>query len=253
MKKEVSIKETSALAVTTDMSASWGSEEVEAKDVRISRVLLMQAQSDLVADGKAMPGEMVDSVTGMVLAKKGETLKFVPIYIFKNWVVEEEINGKFEFVKIEEYTAANANQPREPFMHEGKKIRYVLSINVLSMLDKDLDDASAIPCIISFKMTGFKAGQDISTVALRARNVGKPAAYFTISLKSEHTKNEKGNFFVFKMAGVEPTIKFTEVEPTLLKWYQTFKSGKAVVDAEVVEEVYQEAPAPATKNVGEKF
>lgn len=231
METAVTVKQTNQLS--TEVSGAWGADEVESTDIRIPRILLMQQMSEMVAQEIAKPGELVDSTTSQVVCTKQEVLKIVPIYIFKDWVEQKEINGKYEYVQRMAYGPHNANLPREE-VRNGEKFRNVIGINVLAMLEKDINDPSALPVMMTFRMTSLNAGKDISTLGLRAKSVNKPVAAFTIALGTELVKNEKGNYYVMKVKGVENTNNFNEVAPRLHGWYQTFKAGTAKVDEETL-------------------
>lgn len=251
MSKELTTQETSkALAIPQEMAA-WGADEVESTDIRLSRLLLMQAMSEAVGAGNAVPGDIIDSNLGTKVADKNSTFKIVPIYIFKNWVHQKMINGKFEFQGMSPFSKETANLPRESLDSTGTQLRNVIGINVLCMLEKDLNDPSALPVMLTFRMTSLNAGKDISTLAIRAQGVNKPVAAFTVELGNEFVKNDKGNYFVFKVKGVSETKNLEEVAPRLFKWYQTFKSGQAKVDAEV--ETTDTESTEIQKEVSDKF
>lgn len=248
----VTKQETGLVDLSTVADMAWGAEEVEASDIRIPRLLLMQSQSDLVNERKAQSGDIIESAMQTKLGDDKTEVKIVPIYIFKDWMIQKKINGKYEYLSREEYTVANSTRPREEVVN-GDELRNVLGINVLCMLEKDLNDPSAIPHLVTFRMTGMNAGKDISTLSVRAKSVGKPAAFYTIALGCDFTKNDKGNFFVFKVKGVEKTANFAEIEPTLYKWYQTFKSGVAKVDEEDNSANNDPINVGGTSDAGAKF
>jgi hypothetical protein len=248
---EVTVKETNALS-TEVMDMAWGADEVEATDIRIPRILLQQSQSELVAERKAQSGDIIETSMNMKLGDDKTPIKIVPIHIFKDWKIEKMVNGKYEYYTREDYTVANSNRPREEVIN-GEQIRNVLGINVLCMLDKDLEDPSALPHIVTFRMTGMNAGKDIATLGVRAKSVNKPVANYTIELGCDFTKNDKGNFFQYRVKGVSQTRNFAEVAPRLFGWYQTFKSGAAKVDAEEAAMDNDPIVVGGTSDVGSKF
>lgn len=246
MENSVTVKQANQVAVSGP-NMSWGSDEIESTDIRVPRLLLMQSQSEAVGQRKAALGDMVDSIMMTKLGDDKTPVNVVPIYVFKNWRIEEKREGKFEYKEVQEYTPSNANRPKEEIL-DGKEVRNVLTINLLCMLEKDLEDPSALPYLISFRMTSYKTGQDISTIGLRARNVNKPMAVFTISLGCEFVKNDKGQYFVFKTCGVKETKDFAKYSEMLYKWYQVFRSGRVKVD-----EVEEQAETPTTANFEGQF
>lgn len=64
-----------------------GLEEVRAKDVKLPRVLLMQALTPLVAEqGKARPGDLVNNIDNSLLAEAGKPVKMVVVKHFLGWI-----------------------------------------------------------------------------------------------------------------------------------------------------------------------
>lgn len=232
-------KEAHALANPL-LGQSWGAEEVEATDISIPRALLMQGLSDLVGDKKAQAGDIIESLFYTKLADEKTELEIVPIYIYKDWRKEKLVSGKYEFDSLHPYTLENANWPRE--YKEGKEdFKNSLGINVLAMLAKDLDNPAALPIVVTFRVTSMGAGKQVSTIATQAKMIGKAAAHFTIRLTSEYTKNDKGQFYVWRVKGAKETADYATHESRLKSWYDTFKSGKAKVeDEKAVEETAPE-------------
>jgi hypothetical protein len=232
-KNEVTVKEAS-LPASVEATTSWGLDEtISGADVRIPRILLTQAISERVVQDKCQAGDMVNSITGEVLAEKKGTVNIVPIYIYKDWSISEEIGGKFEFKMLEAYTAQNANRPWEEVV-AGVKVQNNLGINVLCMLEKDLSDPTAFPFLMTFRRTNSACGKDIAGYGVKASQAQAPACMFTITIGTESKKNSKGSFYINKIVGAKKTEKLNEVAMDLKKWYDLFKQGKAVVvDSEV--------------------
>lgn len=248
MSNLVEVKATNAVAVQELANMSWDDDVVEAKDIRIPRLLLMQQMSELVSLRKAQAGDIVNSITEEKVADEKSPLLIVPIYTFKTWTIHHKVNGKFEYLKQEDYTPANANRPREESIG-GVDYQNVETINLLGMRESDLDAADAIPVLLSFRMTSYACGKDVLTLKTNAARINKPFSTYTIKLTPTFVKNDKGNFFVFKFSGAYPTKNFENHVQTLYTWNQTFKAGKAQVAPEEAE-----APAMNTEQeVVEKF
>lgn len=243
--KEVAVKETSVPTLPAELMGSWDSDAVEAKDIRIPRALLMQAMSVLVGERKASPGDVVNSITAEKLADEKTPLKVVPIVTHKTWTVQEKVNGKFEFKRTEPYTPTNSNRPREEVLN-GVETQNVETINLLCMLAEDLEKADALPIMISFRMTSYAAGKDLLTLKTNCQRINKPFPFYTVTLSPEYVKNDKGQYFVYKYAGAQPTADFEKHAVTLKTWHDTFKMGAAKIDEEVAE-------ASATTTEAERF
>lgn len=233
--QEVVVNETNAVALTADLAQSWDSDEVvEAKDLRIPRALLMQSTSEYVGQRKATAGDFVNSITADKIGGEKESLRVVPIYVFKTWTIMHKVGNKFEFLKSEPYTLQNSARPREENIL-GVDYQNVETVNMLAMLEKDLDKADALPYLFVFRMTSYACGRDILTLKQNCNRVNQPMASYTIKLTSEFKKNDKGQFFVVKYEGVDKNEKFVEQAASLKTWHDTFKGGMVKVHEEVEE------------------
>lgn len=245
------IVEVKANAVATQDLAnmSWDDDVVEAKDIRIPRLLLMQQMSELVSTRKAQAGDIINNITSEKVADEKEPLNIVPIHTFKTWTIHHKVNGKFEYLKQEDYTAANANRPREEVI-AGVEYQNVETINLLGIQEKDLNSLEALPVMLSFRMTSYACGKDILTLKTNAARINKPFSMYTIKLAPAFVKNDKGSFFVFKFTGAYPTKDFESHVQTLYTWNQTFRAGKAQV---APEEEETKSPLTTEAEVVEKF
>lgn len=250
-KQEVQVLSTTALAVVpAHLDQSWDEvSDVEAADIRIPRLLLMQSTSELVGQRKAAAGDIVNSITGEKVGDETNPLEIVPIYTFKTWVVSEKVNGKFEFKRVDQYVAGQKRNREEVI--GGVEVQNAETINVLVMLNKDQENTSALPYLMSFRMTSLNCGKDILTQKMHAINMNTPFQKFVLKLAPFYTKNDKGQYFVFKFQGKAENTLFASSAALLRKWYDTFKAGSVKVDEEVTEAESTSAPLGAA--TGERF
>ena len=239
-KQEVTVKEEQAITLAPELMGSWDNEAVEAKDIRIPRGLMMQAMSDLVGERKAVAGQVINSITHEVLGTEEKPVDIIPIYTFKTWTIQHKVNGKFEYLKAEPYTAANSTRPREEKILDVD-YQNVETINLLGMLEADLAKADALPYLFTFRMTSYACGKDILTLKENCRRTNRPMAAYVIKLVPTYTKNDKGQFYVMKYGVPKANASFEKHALTLKTWHQTFAAGSVKVDEEVAE-----APAEST-------
>lgn len=265
----VAKKEPNAVALPENLQGSWGAEGVDNTDLLVPRILLMQAISEAVAEGKLNQGEIIRSTTNEVLAKKGEGMEFIPLLSFKTWVIMELIGGKYEFRRIEPMTLNNREEPLE-WESLGTKWRRDRCLNFYVLLPKDIEremnalkslqdgglpdpDDALIPCVLSFRRTSYGAGKDLATHFKKAEHFRVPPAVTTFKLMSEVQKNDKGTYHIFKL---EKAGKTTVSQLEICKqWYDTLQSAKVVIhDPETDSEGAPAAASPEVQaNVSTKF
>lgn len=63
-----------------------GLENMDASDLIIPRLVIMQGLSPAVTAGDRMVGQIVNSVTGEVVLDRDEEAHFIPVYHYKEWI-----------------------------------------------------------------------------------------------------------------------------------------------------------------------
>jgi len=211
----------------------FGTDEVSAADIRISRVLLAQKMSP-ITDKKGAgiaAGDMWDSVSETLLTKQGEMFSFVPVHIFKTLTVQEMKNGKFEFKEARPWKPEYANIKWEDVV-DGIAQKNIENINILAIKESDLGNPAALPVILSFRSTSLNCGKDIVADCLQAKARGASSAQLTISVFTEMTTNDKRSYYVFKKKAPRLTKDYVANKAVFENWHQMFTSGKALVDDE---------------------
>lgn len=249
-----------ALAIPENLRGSWGTSSFDREDIMIPKLLLMQGLSKLVAEGTVGQGEIVRSTTGKSLAKKGESVSFIPLATFKTWVVEEKIGPKYEFRRTEPMTAANKDLPLE-FVEGANSWRRSRCLNFYVLLPQDIArEVSALkaaasgelpdpedcllPCVLSFRRTSYPAGKILITHFAKADQFKVPPAVSVFKLSSDVVKNDLGTFQVLAVA---PDRKTTIEELTVCKkWHDTLQTANIKIDESDVEEV------PVGENPGQE-
>jgi len=238
MKKELEVKKSTELVLPEDQ-ACWGTEEITSLDMRLPNLRMVQAQSEIVTDGEAQPGDFINSLTGEIhgFPKRGKTdacpINIVPIYLYKSWVIysKKSTATKYDYSHIEPYTVANASKPRTSTLGD-LDIQNRETINIICMLEKDLGNSSAGPFCISFNMTSLSAGKDIATKLMLVQRAKLPACSATFTISSVTKTNDLGTFFIAKVIGYKETKDWKTYSSDLYQWYLAFKKGTLIVEEE---------------------
>lgn len=221
--------------------AGWGSEGVQASDILIPKLLVMQGLSKLVADGQAHVGQIRDSLNGELLGGKEKAMEVIAFSSFRTWVIFEKRNGKDEYVKTERITAENENWPINEVVG-GVEVRRDKCLNFYVIRPEEIKQGMAFPYLISFRRTSMQAGKKLSTFAAKLNAFKLPLASKVINLSVTAQENDKGKFFVFDVA-MGRAASTAEVQEAF-KWYQTLQTAQVRHDDSDLKG--NESPAPAS-------
>lgn len=81
-------------AYLREFTGSTGAEDIDTDDVNIPRIKLAQALTPEVQAGLVNVGDLFLNVTGEVLAKAGEPLRFVPVAVGKEYILWNPERGE---------------------------------------------------------------------------------------------------------------------------------------------------------------
>jgi hypothetical protein len=272
--QEVAKKENTALAMAD--APKPPAQEVLSGDIVVPKILLMQGLSKLVAeDRKAQSGDIVRSTTEKKIGDdKSAPIAFIPLKLMNTWREEEKMGQKFAFRRSIPRTPGNENQPwsffRNPQGQEFDKPgslgatewRRVKEISCFVLLPGDIDafeaemkkaeetgempdlNSTILPNMISFRSTSFNAGKTVATYFAQIQemlqyNKNVKSFGYTLPLTCVADKNDKGNFFVWKVG--TPTKLEAKYLAHAERWYNTLMSLKDIKvdeskDAEVATE-----------------
>jgi hypothetical protein len=232
MNTEVNLGGEVAAKVPNEIAAAgegaWGAEGVDNTDILIPKLLLMQGLSTLVAEGKAAVGDIVNSVTGQVLGNRTKGVDVIPFFSTKSWVYSEKRGEKYEFVRMEPYTAANADRALEGIGAEGVSHRYDRALNFYALVAAEATNLDALPILLSFRRTSYTAGKKIATFFKQCEMLKLPPASKVLTLTSSSQKNDLGTFSVFEVVSGRGTTK--EEVAGAYRWYTAIKKGMHKVD-----------------------
>ena len=265
-------KETKAVATVQgavpamrDEEQCWGAENIDANDVLIPKLLLMQGLSDFVAQGKANIGDYVKSTTGEIVAQRGDKVVFVPISTSKHWRIMEEEGGRYQWRRNEEWTPDNANAEMQ-WVENGTNWRRDRTLSFFVLLAKDIKkerdaleamastgemqegDNVLIPCQLQFVRTSYNTGKQLITEFAKAKKFRKPPAAWMYALSARQEKNDQGIYQVMELesAGLTDPRDLT----VAYEWYKTIThSNVAVHEADAPVTVSEEEPPPPSAEV----
>lgn len=163
--KEVAVKEQGAVALSeftvSEVDAVFGDMHVDASDIVIPKLLLMQQSSQYVAAEKAKLGDFVNSLSGDKLGSIVEPIEIIPFFHKKSWdIVNKDDNNSY--IRNEPFTPENADLPWED-KEDGMNIKRIKRLDFFCMVPKQLAAGSLLPMVVSFKSTSYKTGAIILT------------------------------------------------------------------------------------------
>lgn len=231
MSNEVATKQ--GTAISTEV-ASWGNEVNVGKDLLISKVLTMQAMSDMVQEELAKIGEFRDSLTKELLGDITKPIEFVPFHVKKLWDILISKDGSdFEWEKtvplIEDPTHPEYNDNWEWLVDNGNvKVKRVRRLDFFCLIANQIGKG-ALPVIISFRSTSYRAGQVLlNQMYVRNKMVKKSPAGTVMKLGGTKEQNDKGKFIVTSAMPLRDAT--VEEQNEAFYWYKLIQSSNVVVD-----------------------
>lgn len=238
--RAVAAQETAKAVVAATPDSAWGSEGLSNSDILVSKILLMQGLSDLVADGKATPGQLRDSLAGDLLGDKASPCAIIPFSSFRTWVIFEKKNGKDEYVKTVPITPENEAWPINEIVG-GVEVRRDKCLNFYVLKPSDIKDGLAFPFLVSFRRYGSMAGKKLTTFAAKLKAFKKPMAAKVFMLAVQTEENDKGKFFSFDITMDRDTTPAELAEAH--KWYLTLQTATVRHDDSDLKEEVRATPA----------
>ncbi len=191
---------------------------IAADDIEHGKLLLQQKTSDAVDQGKAKPGDIVDTITGLVVGGEGNPVMVIPLAVKKEWnryYVEGQDRKWFETVA---YSPANANWKFEEMTEDGKHVKNDL-IMIWAVLPV-INESVGMPSMIHFRGMSHRAGKKLATIVAQASFSGKQPYENMIQLGCHKETGDKTSYYVFD---VSPAMKTPEV------WLETAKNWSSML------------------------
>lgn len=250
MSKQLATKEETGLSIAN--IGSFGVENVLSSDLRIPKILLMQAMSDLVSERKAVAGDFVESFEGKKLGDDKAPVKIIPFYITNTWTIKKEVNGKMEFEKIEDRGGADTRREYETIGSDGVKRTNHRTLNVFCLIK---GGNLNVPYMLSLQNASFKKGaQPLLNKVQLLKTENKAPAHVVFELGVETEENDKGRWFstsITASKGTDGKDIPTSIEE-LTAAYNQYKAISGAIEAGAkvdMSDVEEEAPAKAEPQV----
>lgn len=234
MSKEVAKKETAGALAIPDAFKKKGTDTsmIDKSDIMIPRLLVMQGLSEFVADEKAQMGDIVNSVSVEVLGGKSKGVRFIPLSHFKTvayYRVEKEGEAPV-YDRTEAWSAQKHTNLEWEQVIDGKKYIVNQCLNFYVMLEKDMDDPSAFPYLLTFRRTSYKNGKKLINHFMQMDMMGVEPWFGVLELTSQKQSNDSGTFYVFDVRPVGQSK--AEWVDKLRGWGETLSKGTHLIDEE---------------------
>lgn len=185
--------------------ANFGNEELDASDIVMPKIQLIQKMSEAFEDKLAEEGDFFDSLEKKVLGKSFDAQVFNMGKVFRFFEDAE----KKKYLKTEAVTKENNDGD-----YTHKSLVYQLSVLVGDSVGK------RSPYGISLAKTAAETGKRLAT--LFAKKGGTAGIIVTFTTTKE--KNDQGSWFKWDFTVKRDATK-EEVEEAF-NWYQSMKQGR---------------------------
>lgn len=204
--------------------SEWGDVQVTSTDLRPPKLLLMQGTSEMVSQGKAMVGQIIDQSTGERVADYNSKIKVLPFYCRKEYVVSKKKEGAWKFDHTDE-VKGEFTRPYEQVIN-GDEFKNEKQYTFFILLE-----GGGMPVVVSFKGKSFKTGQQLFTkMYVQNRSQNLPPANNWITLSSKAEKNDKGPYAVW-LIGIDAQATKEQLGDCLT-WIRTITTHKVVIEEE---------------------
>ena len=205
----------------TEVTNFGAGDDINANDIYIGRLQVMQPLSEFVKQDKAKAGQIINSLTQKILAEKEKPLDVIVINSFKYWI-EKELTAAGEVFKCR-YPAESAN---EKAWQEGN-IKRIFHHSYYVLLPTDL----TMPLELTFRSTGVSSAKVLASFIFRLKGLQLPswATTFTLSTFFKTGKNNKQWWAADIVEGRKTTDEEIKVA---VMWNQLLKKANVVVAEE---------------------
>lgn len=249
MEKELMVKDQAALSVDVDFDSSV-LQDIDMHDLLIPKLLLAQSTSKLVQDEKCLAGQQVNSVTGEVVADRGQDAEFVILHSFKSWVRYLMEDGQPKFIGEVPFSVENSNLPREEETPEGT-IKNQICLSFFILPKKEAHLASTLPMLASMKMTNFTTGRALINHIAQLGAIKKNPWAKSIVLSSVKKSNDKSTWYIqqYRMGSIidMSTEEGQAINENAKMWRNIVKGGNVKVDTE------EDAQVVSPESIGNEF
>lgn len=178
----VTTKEDTAVAVITPQT-SWLQDALPREDVINGTLCIVSAQSSLVVEGKAKPGDIIDSTDSSVVVPALHSQEMIVTYFYKEWEQRELDQGNLKLKRRFPYSKENQNLPEDEIV-DGKAVKNFKCLTFLVLLP---GYSPNFPMLIRFKKSNYFVGRNIVTALQKAAVNLKPHTAVVFKLMTKLT------------------------------------------------------------------
>jgi len=204
----------------------WGAaQSIEAQDILIPKLNLMQQLSEAVENEQAKSGEFVENVGGEV---KGTELEVIVVDSFKSLQIWEDGKWKETIDWKPEYRDRKFEE-----MVNGKVIKNMAVLSYYVLFVSDLKAAMPIPYVLPFKSSAMKTGRQIASEINKLKMFKAPSAAVVFKIGRVQKENSKGKFWVPTAVKLRNSSAAEVAAAKTL--YSTIKKANVEVQEDVVD------------------
>lgn len=182
---------------------------IDAKDLVIPLIQVMQNTSELVGEEKAKLGELVNMSTEEILGGIDKPIQILPLKAYKTLRTYDVSEG-FKFMKEEPLNAVNDKLQGEG-MVDGVPVKHYSTFNFFVLLKTDLQKGEAFPCLIRFRSTGMNAGRALATHLYKLVFFRKKPYSIFVELSTKKEKKDT-NYYAIPVIDAKKQIKASAEE-----------------------------------------
>jgi len=220
------IKKDGASVPSTEVKTWGAAENLDARDLLVTKLYHQQQISKHTAAGKAQAGDWIDSVTGEVLCKKDQPLELIIFSSYKNLQTFKKIGDKFKWDSTERLTPENAGFEYE-FSTGIDQFRRRIQYNYFCLLVNRLHD---LPYVLSLSSTKTPAAKKLNTFFKKLERINLPSASKVFVLTGVPEKNDQGSWIGIEVD--QGRVATQEEQDIAYSWYKKIKTANVIVSDE---------------------
>lgn len=233
-----------------EMAAQMKELGIEATDLTIPVLLLMQNTSEAVGDGQAKLGDIMNSQAEEIVGSIDKAVEVIPLKMYKTLRIYNTAVQPPKFMREEAYDAnGNGKLPFEGaetdhVTGEQIPVKRYLNFNFFVLLKSEIDAEQDFPCIIRFKSTSMPAGRQLATQLFKMAALRQLPYSQTVKITVSKEKKGTNTYAVF---GLGKGQKATDKEKAAAeKWLAMLASVSYRVDEKEESEAEQMAAKEPT-------
>lgn len=217
---------------------------IDSGDLVIPLIQIMQGTSEMVGEGQAVLGEIVNMQSQEKLGAFDKPIKILPLKMYKTMRTYDVTNNGFKFMFEEPLTPANDKLTGEGVI-DGVPVKRYHTMNFFVLVKSDLDKGEGFPCLIRFRSTGMNAGRALATHLYKRVHLRQLPYSQYVELSSKREKKDTATYGAWVLGKPENASK--EDMAVAESWLATL--AKATVKIDEHDDVGAEERVSAAKPV----